>query len=594
MLLSAVCAVRGAESRDVLAKRLELRFSPGDYEKAAISPDGVYLAYTKRDRGDLFVYVVPTAHPGHLIGKVRVGTAETSVRVVPLYKPSEVPLPPEAQALGWVGGRVVVYTNLCVRRAGLSGGVYTAAGALMAFDPDGGRAKIITTASDYPALGKFRVLDDRHVIVPYRQTASVLLNRIPVLNPFIGRDRWRHDGPVGASLPTLFNWEIPVSHTWSTLAYTGRLSVPYRVGYDYYSIDVVTGRERSSNLRAWDAAGEHALDASSRRESAYLNFGDTVTSLMAGKSITPLAVDARSGVVAFRADSTADPGTFYLYSGTARKLYEIGGCQPAIDPGRYRVTRWAANFGGKPVRELMVAPAAGGVPSAGVVVMATDSRGDNADPRYQREAMAVADMGYTVLILGVPSRADRQGEFEFDQAVEKQLHAAFPGFDDDPLAVVLLAQTRVANFLYRLPFVNPALYSGVVFLEPPRRSLPNPAYLLGAEGRLAEASTSAVRGEPIGTGLCFHWADRADQWRAMPVNGPAARRFCEGLQALGIDFSYSPVNPVAISLGEPRALADEYLRIDGFLHSAPRPGAVKFGPARTVKLSAAIGRGASG
>lgn len=590
VLLSAVCAVRGTESRDGLAKRLELRFSPGDYEKAAFSPDGKYLAYTKRDRGELFVYVVPTADPGRLLGKVRVGTSETSIRVVPIYTPSEVPLPPEVVSLGWAGDRIVVYTNLCVRRAGLSGGVYTAAGALMAFDPDGARAKILATAADYPSLGKYRVLDERHVIVPYRQASSVMLNRMPVMNPFIGRERWRGDDRFPrANLPTVYMWEFSPDN----LTYTGRLSVPYRVGYDYYSIDIVTGRERESDLRSWNAAGARALRASSLRKSAYAHCGDILKQLMAGESITPLDVHAGTELVALRADSTADPGTFYLFSQVRRKLYEIGRCQAAIDPAGYRVTGWTATFGGEPAHELMVAPAAGSARSLGVIVMATGSKGTNADPGYQREAMAVADMGYTVLILGVPSKADVRREFEFDQAVQKQLGTAFPGFGDDPVPVVLLAQTQVANFLYRLPFVSPSLYTGVVFLEPPRPRLPNPAYVLGAGDRVAEVSASAVRSGPIGTGLCFHWADRVDGWQPIPENGPAARRFCEGLQSLGIEFSYTPVNPIAITLGEPKALADQYLRIDGFLRSAPRPGAVKFGPARTVKLSAAIGRGAS-
>lgn len=590
MLLSAICAVRGTEPRDVLAKRLELRFSPGDYEKAAISPDGRYLAYTKRNKGELFVYVVPTADPGRLLGKVRVGTSETSVRVVPIYTPSEVPLPPEVVSLGWAGDRVVVYTNLCVRRAGLSGVVYTAPGALMAFDPDGARAKILTTAADYPSLGKYRVLDERHVIVPYRQTQSVMLNRIPVLNPFIGRDRWREDHQFPrANLPTVYNREFSPDG----LVHTGRLAVPYRVGYDYYTIDVVTGRECESDLRSRNAAGARALRASSLRKSAFAHCGDILRQLMAGESITPLDVHAGTELVALRADSTADPGRFYLFSQVRRKLYEIGRCQTAIDPAGYRVTGWTATFDGKAAHELMVAPAAGSVRSLGAIVMATDSKGANADPGYQREAMAVADMGYTVLILGVPSKTDVRREFEFDRAVETQVRAAFPGFGDDPVPVVLLAQTRVANFLYRLPFVSPSLYTGVVFLEPPRPRLPNPAYVLGSGDRVAEVSASAVREGPIGTGLCFHWADRVDGWRPIPVNGPAARRFCEGLRSLGIEFSYTAVNPVAIGLGEPKALADQYLRIDGFLKSAPRPGAVKFGPTRTVKLSAAIGRGAS-
>ncbi|HEX2861084.1 MAG TPA: hypothetical protein VHN79_05570, partial [Lacunisphaera sp.] len=133
--------------------RFKRLFQPFRTDRAALSPDGRYLAYSLREGDALAVAVVEIARPEQMTAHVKVvdDRAATSM----LAELQREPTPARIDWLGWVTpSRVVVETNqvYTTKGTGRDAGWQSWPGTLLAFDADGGNARQIANAGDLVEL----------------------------------------------------------------------------------------------------------------------------------------------------------------------------------------------------------------------------------------------------------------------------------------------------------------------------------------------------------------------------------------------------------------------------------------------------------
>lgn len=410
MVFCFFCPAFGVEKNAEVEHRLVERFAAMDYDKAAFSGDGEYLAYSKRVGDEMFVLVVHASDLGKLIGKIKVGSIESSQMVVlGLSSSDSGAISPTVLSLYWVGHRVVVTTNLSFLLATTTAAVYSLSGAIMSFDPDGGNAKILKTAREFRNFDDGIAWDGSQILIPPEQGES-----------------------------------------------------------NYSAIDVRTGKVSGIALTTWRQAEESLKHDRRAGEIIYNSAKVKLAVLFRSQRIDALSVSAEKNLIAIRVHSTCDPGTFYVFSSKAGTLYKIGQYQPLLDPSRYVVARLKTQGGVIEHESLLIAPAEQEKRKWGVVVTAWATNDKNALLAYSRDSMAFVDMGYAVLQVEPGVVAGKAGAFvaHVRKALEKVLAL------DDPasfLPVVFVADRKSCDFLSDLPFIDQQLFSGMVFIDVPLR-----------------------------------------------------------------------------------------------------------------------------
>jgi dipeptidyl aminopeptidase/acylaminoacyl peptidase len=135
-------------------------FQPFETERAALSPDGRYLAYSRHADEVLSVVIVDLDRPGRI--KARVQVADDDGATPMLVQNQAEKTPARINWMGWVtADRLAVETNV-VRVDGRHQSWVSWRGSLIAFDADGANAKFLGNAEDFweyvaPPNGVFSV-----------------------------------------------------------------------------------------------------------------------------------------------------------------------------------------------------------------------------------------------------------------------------------------------------------------------------------------------------------------------------------------------------------------------------------------------------
>ncbi len=121
-------------------------FAPFRTERAALSPDGKYLAYTVRDNGTIAVVIVEIDHPEKITARVTVASDETSTPM--LAENQQEKTPSRVRWMRWTTPtRLVVETNGAF--AVSNGGSWTTrTGAVFGMDADGRNARLLASPRD--------------------------------------------------------------------------------------------------------------------------------------------------------------------------------------------------------------------------------------------------------------------------------------------------------------------------------------------------------------------------------------------------------------------------------------------------------------
>jgi pimeloyl-ACP methyl ester carboxylesterase len=124
--------------------RFKALFRPFSTDNAAISPDGKYLAYSIREGEALFVVVIEIDHPEKLSARVQVGTDEGATPMLALTQIERTPA--RINWLGWTTPtRLLAEVNLVLPQATGGDRWINWRGTVVAFDADGGNAKVLVT-----------------------------------------------------------------------------------------------------------------------------------------------------------------------------------------------------------------------------------------------------------------------------------------------------------------------------------------------------------------------------------------------------------------------------------------------------------------
>jgi pimeloyl-ACP methyl ester carboxylesterase len=171
---------KDSAGRERAADRFVALFRPTQTDLASLSPDGRLLAYTYREQDVLSVVIVEVDHPEKVKAKVAV---VDDARATPLFNPLRERTPASIRWMRWVGDdRLVVETNA---QAAVTS-TRSLPGTLLAFDADGGNARLLLNArsleEQVPAFTLERGLRDRQ---PLGQTVD---------NPNFGVDASRGSG----------------------------------------------------------------------------------------------------------------------------------------------------------------------------------------------------------------------------------------------------------------------------------------------------------------------------------------------------------------------------------------------------------------
>jgi len=125
-------------------------FAPLRTDRAAISPDGRYLAFSIREDDLLYVITTDLGHPDTAAAKVLVADSATSTPALSANQYERTP--PQILWMRWVSPtRLVLQTNRITDIAVPAGGEHKwtgLAGVVLAFDGDGGQAQVLVTPKD--------------------------------------------------------------------------------------------------------------------------------------------------------------------------------------------------------------------------------------------------------------------------------------------------------------------------------------------------------------------------------------------------------------------------------------------------------------
>jgi dipeptidyl aminopeptidase/acylaminoacyl peptidase len=220
-------------------------FRPFRTEAAALSPDGKLLAYSVRERDDLYVVTVEIDNPSKVLARILVGTARTSTPFLEVYISEKTP--PRIRWMGWANSnRLLIETNANQVEATPQGKMSSTSGGIFGVDADGANPRTLVTPRDV-AFSE----GTRHDVSPLPSAFYGLRIYTPDIDPeearktqanefsatFSGRD---NDLPVdlrSPRSPTFFDY-TPDDPDWITV----RTSDPRH--YGLYRIHIHTGKRR--------------------------------------------------------------------------------------------------------------------------------------------------------------------------------------------------------------------------------------------------------------------------------------------------------------------------------------------------------------
>jgi pimeloyl-ACP methyl ester carboxylesterase len=160
--------------------RFKRLFQPFRTDRAALSPDGRYLAYSLRDGDAVSVAVIEIAHPEKMTALVRVVDDESATPIVAREQREKTPA--RINWLGWATPtRVVVETNQIFATMGSGDtGWQSWPGTVYAFDVDGGNARRLANGRDVPeTIMDVRDADGRDPFSTRRETSWKFLPSEP-------------------------------------------------------------------------------------------------------------------------------------------------------------------------------------------------------------------------------------------------------------------------------------------------------------------------------------------------------------------------------------------------------------------------------
>jgi pimeloyl-ACP methyl ester carboxylesterase len=161
--------------------RFKTLFQPFRTDRAALSPDGKYLAYSIRENDVVSVAVIEIDHPEKMKAYVKVVDDESATPMLAENQAEKTP--GRINWMQWVTPtRLVVETNAVIAGDGLGWQSYP--GVVLGFDADGSNAKVLATAKDVGELrdtsggGQFSVARrngstfDSHIHTPDQPTPT--------------------------------------------------------------------------------------------------------------------------------------------------------------------------------------------------------------------------------------------------------------------------------------------------------------------------------------------------------------------------------------------------------------------------------------
>jgi len=130
--------------------RFKTLFQPFRTDRAALSPDGKYLAYSVRDGEVLSIVVIDIDHPDKIKTKVQVVDDDSATPMLAENQAEKTP--GRINWMGWVStNRVVVETNRIFARSGGADAQWQSwRGCILGFDADGTNAKLLARPDDLP------------------------------------------------------------------------------------------------------------------------------------------------------------------------------------------------------------------------------------------------------------------------------------------------------------------------------------------------------------------------------------------------------------------------------------------------------------
>jgi dipeptidyl aminopeptidase/acylaminoacyl peptidase len=130
--------------------RFKTLFQPFRTDRAALSPDGKYLAYSVREGEVLSVVVIDIDHPDKIKTKVQVVDDDSATPMLAQNQAEKTP--GRINWMRWVSSnRIVVETNrIFARNVSPSADWQSWRGSVLGFDADGGNAKLLASPDDFP------------------------------------------------------------------------------------------------------------------------------------------------------------------------------------------------------------------------------------------------------------------------------------------------------------------------------------------------------------------------------------------------------------------------------------------------------------
>ncbi|HEY4248678.1 MAG TPA: prolyl oligopeptidase family serine peptidase [Lacunisphaera sp.] len=130
--------------------RFKTLFQPFRTDRAALSPDGKYLAYSVREREIVSVVVIDIDHPDKIKTKVQVIDDDSATPMLAQNQAEKTP--GRINWMRWVSNnRVVVETNrIFARSTGAAADWQSWRGSVLGFDADGANARLLAKPDDLP------------------------------------------------------------------------------------------------------------------------------------------------------------------------------------------------------------------------------------------------------------------------------------------------------------------------------------------------------------------------------------------------------------------------------------------------------------
>lgn len=527
-------------------------FSPLRTEHAALSPDGKLLAYSYREGTELSVVVVDVDRPKIALTRVRVGNDRLSTQMM-----RKVPGDETARLLflGWCGPRRVAIKTNSVAVFGLPSSSLesttwiSAPGFLLAFDADGGNARLLATPRDF----------------------AVSVHGSPLLPrkfEMVGTDPEQADAVL---------IELPKVERGGSSPRETR------------QVDTVTGKIRL--ISDTDAARKRAA-LQDRKQTAEVGFRSALTELRSAIPLHDIDVqgsDTAGNRFLTRVQSNSNPGSFHVFDRAAQRSYDFVRCAPSVDTTRIAqsIPFECRGANGAVIHGTLTLPRQARLRPFPLLVTYAPPNSSNELQRYRfkPELLAFAEMGFAVLQLediGVPRASRSNPNPKVEDAhlanISVALEAAAERFPLSRKTVGWFSDYTTADFAFRLLLREPERFRAGIVMEPRVPEdwrAPRPAKGVDrhdAPPLLVFASRASPR-QIAATLRPAHTASRAYL---------VAREYAADYRRGGASSDFETLSD-AFDLGLPQARAAVFVQMENFLNVALYRYVVELGPLREIE-----------